>query len=110
MKAVKLDTLDAGDHKFAAYMKARMLSTVYESTYGPAQRLHATRVQMCLENCYRFEESFVSFRKKFIAIKLHQVKCVIDKAMLGTLERDWGLHGITKIKTKQGITYRIPKV
>jgi hypothetical protein len=51
----------------------------------------------------------VTYRKKFVAIKLDQAR-VRDRHALSLLEKDYEKCGdVTKIVTDQGVTYRIAR-
>ena len=58
---------------------------------------------------YAFKQSYITYRKKFITIKLDQAR-IKDRKTLALLEKDYTVEGgITKVVTDQGVTYRIAR-
>lgn len=108
MQARELDTKDAGQFKYAAYMDARVKSYAASTAYSEAQRRRAEQIRLGLGMCYA-GTVYVTFRKKFIVVKVEQGR-VTDAKTLALLEQDYSQEGITKTKTAQGTAYRIPKV
>ena len=90
-----------------ALWDARARSNNNASHYTNAQKTEATRVQLGLDLCYSERPTYVTYRKKFIAIKV--TGTVRDKAKLLMLEEEFAVRGYKKIKTPQGTIYRIPK-
>jgi hypothetical protein len=109
MYTTELDTKDAGYFKFAAQRNARMKSYAASTGYTLAERTRAERIKLGLELVYSGKMFYVTFRKKFIVIKIEGAN-VRDKATLKALETDYTAQGITKVVTAQGISYRIMKV
>ena len=95
-------------NKFAAYMNAKTRSAAASTHYDYAQKLQAERIKFVLEIVYAAKDIYVTFRKKFIAIKIDNAR-VRDKAKLAEFEMDWAAQGIVKVVTPQGVTYRLPK-
>lgn len=111
MKAHVIGNAAADDtQKLGAFLNARMRSTVCESNFSAAQKIQGARVQMALEACYKCKEVYLTYRKTFIAVKVHQPESVLDKKNLKLLEAQWDAKGYTKKVSPQGITYTIPKV
>lgn len=108
MKTQELDTKDAGYYKVAAYLDARMKSVVASTTYSDAQKIRAERMRFALEQVYSSRGIYVTFRKKFIVVKLDSA-IVRDRKTLALLEHDYESEGIKKVSTPQGVSYRIPK-
>lgn len=109
MKQKELDTVDAGYFAFAAARNARMRATAMWSHYTDAERVRAERMKLGLELCYSAKGFYINPRNKFIAIKIDN-PVVKDRKNLNLLEKDYEAEGITKVLTKQGITYRIAKI
>ncbi len=108
MQAQQLDTRDAGQFKFAAFMDARVKSYAASTGYSEQQRRRAEQIRLGLGLCYS-GTVYVTYRKKFIVVKIEQGR-VTDAQSLQQLEQDYALEGITKTVTAQGTAYRIPKV
>jgi hypothetical protein len=107
MQAAALDTKES-TYKFAAFMDARVKSYAASTHYTEAEKLAAERVRLALELVYRAREVYVTFRKKFVTVKV-DAGSVRDTKMLTVLETEYAARGITKAVTAQGIIYRIPK-
>ena len=107
MKTQTLDTLEASN-KFAAYMNARVRSYAASTGYSEQEKIAAERMRLVLDLVYVAREIYVTYRKKFITVKLEQAR-VADRVSLSELEAEWTVKGITKAVTPQGIIYRIPK-
>ena len=109
MKAVNLDTDNAGFYAFAAARDASMKAAVMWSHYTSTERTRAERMALGLELCYSASAIYIDPRQKFISVKVDK-PVVRDRKNLALLEKDYEKLGdITKAKTKQGITYRIAK-
>ena len=108
MKAQELETKNAGYYAYAAMRDARMRAVAMWSHYTDKQRTRAERMKIGLEQVYS-GIVYVNPRDKFIAVKVDRPQ-VRDRKMLALLEKDYVSEGITKVLTKQGITYRIPKI
>ena len=88
-------------------MDAMRRSSNNASRYLTAQKTEAARVQQGLSLCYTQRPIYVTYRTKFIAVKVTgQVR---DRAMLRSLEEEYAQRGYTKVNTPQGVIYRIPK-
>lgn len=103
-------TIDANEavNKFFAYNDARTRSAAASTHYDYSQKVQADRMKFALELVYGFKDIYVTFRKKFIAIKIDNAR-VRNKADLLELEEQWTTSGVVKVVTPQGVTYRIPK-
>jgi hypothetical protein len=98
----------AGQWAWFAEKDARMRSAVNSTTFSEAQKIRAERVKLALEMVYSAEKVFIEFRKKFISVKVHKAQ-VRDRKTLALLEMDYAKEGLEKVKTAQGVTYRILK-
>lgn len=108
MKAQELDTKSAGYFKFAAMRDARMKSYAASTRYTEAQKIQAERMKLALELVYGAKMFYVTFREKFIVVKVEGA-VVKDRKMLGLLEGDYERQGIAKTVTAQAVSYRIAK-
>lgn len=103
-------TIDANEavNKFFAYNDARMSSIAASTHYNYSQKLQAERMKFVLEVVYGFKDMYITFRKKFIAVKIDNAR-VRNKVKLAEFETYWSEQGVVKVVTPQGVTYRIPK-
>jgi len=108
MQTKFINTEDAGAHKLAAYLNARMRSTVAATNYSQAQKIKIERMKQALELCYNAREVYVTFRKKFATIKLDSA-LPVRKQDIRELEADWATAGVTKAVSLQGVIYRVPR-
>lgn len=99
---------NAGKWAWVAERDARMRSAVNSTTFSDAQKLKAERVKLALEMVYSAEKVFIEYRKKFISVKVHKAQ-VRDRKGLILLEMCYKNEGLEKVKTAQGVTYRILK-
>lgn len=107
MYTTALDTKEA-TFKFFAAQDARARSYAASTHYSDAEKIVAERVKLALELVYRARQVYVTFRKKFITVKVDSAS-VRDAKMLTLLEQEYAIKGITKAVTAQGVIYRIPK-
>ena len=98
----------AGQWAWFAERDARMRSAVNSTTFSDAQKLKAERVKLALELVYSAEKVYIEYRKKFISVKVHKAN-VRDRKGLLLLEMCYQNEGLEKVKTSQGVTYRILK-
>jgi len=108
MIARELDTKESTFKWFAA-RDAAIKSYAASTLYTEAQKIRAERIKLGLEMVYSTKNIFITYRQKFVTIKLDQAR-VKDIKTLKLLEQDYEkLGGITKVLTDQGITYRIAR-
>jgi len=108
MNATELDT-KAAPFAWVAARDAAMKSYAASTLYTEAQKVRAERMKLGLEMVYSARSAFITYRKKFVTIKLDQAR-VRDRKTLALLEQDYTAQGdITKVVTTQGITYRIAR-
>lgn len=108
MKAIAIDRAEATVPWFAA-RDAHMRSEVSKHSYTTKQRAKADAIKFALELCYACKDVYVTYRRKFVAIKVEQVQRV-DKKNLAMLEASWVGDSsviVEKVTTAQGIIYRI---
>ena len=108
MNATELDT-KAAPFAWIAARDAAMKSYAASTLYTEAQKVRAERMKLGLEMVYSARSAFITYRKKFVTIKLDQAR-VRDRKTLALLEQDYTAQGdVTKVVTDQGITYRIAR-
>ena len=99
----------AGKFAWFAERDARLRSAVNSTTFTDTQKIKAERVKLALELVYRAEKVYIEYRKKFISVKVQKAQ-VRDRKGLLLLEMCYENEGLEKVKTAQGITYRIAKI
>jgi len=109
MKEKELETKSAGYYAYAASRDASMKSYAASTSYTEAEKVTAERVKLGLEIVYSAKGVYLTYRKKFISIKLDGAR-VRDRINLKFLEAEYETKGYVKAVTDQGITYRIPKI
>ena len=108
MNATELDS-KAAPFAWIAARDAAMKSYAASTLYTDAQKVRAERMKLGLEMVYSAKSAFITYRKKFVTIKLDQAR-VRDRKTLALLEQDYTTQGdVTKVITDQGITYRIAR-
>lgn len=109
MKAKRIQNVAADDElKYAAAINARMTSIVNQTHFSQAKQRAAERMKLGLEMCYSARQVYVTYRKKFIAVKVDGITGIANKASLRLLEADYAAAGYEKVESQQGVTYRIP--
>jgi hypothetical protein len=106
MKA--LNYRDADDNKRGAALNAFYRNREMAGTYTREQQCLAQRALDLLDTAYAYANSYINYRKKFMAVKIE-----------GAMKRDKRLaaeavsilegKGYTVVSTPQGIVVRIPK-
>lgn len=109
MKSKELETRDAGYYAWAAARDAQFKSACESQNYSQNQKIAAERMKLALELCYFNTEIYITYRKKFITIKVNKGQ-VRDRRNLSLLEKDYESAGYSKIESPQGVSYRIPKI
>ena len=99
---------DAEDNARGAALNAYYRNRDMACTYTREQQCLAQRALDLLDTAYAYAQSYINYRKKFIAVKLE-----------GALRRDRNLaaeavsilesKGYTVVSTPQGIVVRIPR-
>jgi hypothetical protein len=107
MKAKDLNAHEA-PNKWWATRDAAQRSYAASTHYAESQKVQAERMKMALGLVYSAKQIFVTFRQKFVAIKVNAAM-VKDSRSLKLLESDWEQLGVTKLISAQGVTYRLPK-
>lgn len=104
----QLQYRDAEDNARGAALNAYYRNREMACTYSREQQCLAQRALDLLDCAYAYAESYINYRKKFIAVKIE-----------GALRRDRKLaaeavsilegKGYTVVSTPQGIVVRIPR-
>jgi hypothetical protein len=104
----QLNYRDADDNKRGAALNAYFRNREMACTYSREQQCLAQRALDLLDTAYAYAESYINYRKKFIAVKIS-----------GAIKRDKSLakqavsiledKGYAVVSTPQGIVVRIPK-
>lgn len=108
MKAQDLNTQEA-TNKWWAARDAAQRSYAASTHYTDAEKTRAERMKLALELVYAAKAVFVTFRQKFVVVKVDYPTATKYPKDLALLEADWEKEGVVKLKSPQGITYRIPK-
>jgi hypothetical protein len=103
-----LNYRDADDNKRGAALNAFYRNREMASTYSLSQQCLAQRALDLLDTAYAYAESYINYRKKFIAVKISGAikrdKKLAAEAMSILTER-----GYEVVATPQGIVVRIPR-
>lgn len=102
----ELKTRSAGGYGYAAAVDAGRYSDECRILYTPKQRAHVSVFGDILSLAYKSDETYITFRKKFVSLKLVNAQ-VSDTRMLKELDLLCAERGYEKISTEQGLTYRI---
>lgn len=110
---MKERTIDR-DKAVAGWIAARdanMRSIVASQCYTNKQKIRCCAIQSALASCYNTEEVYLTYRKKFAAIKVVPVrKEDINVADVADIEASWATNtefSVDKVLTPQGIIYRV---
>jgi hypothetical protein len=104
----QLNYRDADDNKRGAALNAYYRNREMAATYTLSQQCLAQRALDLLDTAFSYAESYINYRKKFIAVKIE-----------GAMKRDRRLaaeavsilesKGYNVVSTPQGIVVRIPR-
>jgi hypothetical protein len=106
MKTQDIDR-DAAPVGWAAWRDARDRNIANASRYPDSKKAKAEGIKFALELVYSAKDIYVNYRKNFIAVKVDS-PIVKDRKGLADLESHWEHEGITKLRSKLGVVYRIP--
>ena len=95
--------------KRAVAVAAHHQSMCNRSYYSDSEIACVLAAKAALELCYECEAIYVSYRKKFAAIKVAEPFTVARYSDLFLLESEWQQRGYTRAETAQGVIYRIPR-
>jgi hypothetical protein len=106
MKA--LNYRDADENKRGAALNAHFRNREMAGTYTLGQQCLAQRALDLLDTAYAYANSYINYRKKFIAVKIESAikrdKKLAEQALSILQER-----GYEVVATPQGIVVRIPR-
>ena len=97
---------DAGRFAFFAARDADFRSAMNKSRFDDKQKLKADRMKQILGMLYSYQEIKLDFCIRHIRIKMINPD-VKNKKMLKEMESQWADEGIVRVKTKQGLIYRV---
>lgn len=106
MNTVEIESTRAPRAWYAA-KDAAIKSYAASTHFSNAQRLEVDRVRLVLDMAYS-GKVYVNYRKKFAVVKIENAR-VQDPKLLKELEQEYETRGYTKVVSKQGVLYRIPK-
>jgi len=106
MKASQIGALAADEGlKQRVAIRAQTDRLKYQNIWSMAKHLEAEAMRVALTELYTGEAYPPSYRKKFISVKV--AGNVRNRRDLKEMEAHWEKRGIIKLKTSQGIIYRI---
>jgi hypothetical protein len=107
MQAKALAT-EESQNKFAAVADIAKRNACNSGNFSPAHKLVAEGMKTALYTAYNTTGVYINYRKGFVAVKVAAPATVNDRALLAQKEAAWEAIGFTKVKTAQGIIYRLP--
>lgn len=105
LQVTELETKSAGAFARGAAINAVMENRKNASTYTWQERSTAQTALDLLDLAFACKDSYINYRKTFIAVKLEK-PVVKSKKMLAEVESILEGKGAVKIVTAQGVTYR----
>lgn len=93
----------------AAAMDAERRNREIASTYSEKQRAKAQTALDLIDTAYSYSRIWKNFRQKFIAIKIES-PVARSRKMVREMDDIFESRGYSKVRTAQGIVYRIPRV
>ncbi len=106
MKA--LNYRDADDNKRGAALNAHYRNREMAGTYTREQQCLAQRALDLLDTAYAYANSYINYRKKFMAVKIEGA-IKRDKSMAKEAVSILEGKGYEVVTTPQGIVVRIPR-
>ena len=104
----QLNYRDAEDNKRGAALNAFYRNRELACTYSPAQQCLAQRALDLLDTAFAYAESYINYRKTFIAVKI-QGAVKRDKSLAREAVSILESKGYSVVSTPQGIVVRIPR-
>lgn len=99
---------DAEDNRRGAAVNAYYRNREMAATYTLSQQCLAQRALDLLDTAYAYAESYINYRKKFIAVKIEGA-IKRDKALAREAVSILESKGYEVVATPQGIVVRIPR-
>jgi hypothetical protein len=106
MQEKELNTVSAGGYARGAAINAEYHNRMNAATYSSNQRSQAQSVIDIMDLAYKYESTYVNFRKTFIAVKIEGA-IVRDRKLAQQVDEIFTEKGYTKAVTPQGIVIRI---
>ena len=104
----QLNYKDADDNRRGAALNAYFRNREMACTYTREQQCLAQRALDLLDTAYAYAESYINYRKKFIAVKIEGA-IRRDKTMAREAVSILESKGYEVVVTPQGIVVRIPR-
>jgi hypothetical protein len=104
----QLSYRDAEDNRRGAAVNAYFRNREMAATYTLSQQCLAQRALDLLDTAYAYAESYINYRKKFIAVKIEGA-IKRDKALAREAVSILESKGYEVVATPQGIVVRIPR-
>ena len=97
----------ASSNPRAAATDAAARNSKNKSLYSSSQRATAQTYRDLLDSAYGYDEIFINYRQRFIAIKLTN-PAVSNNSLAAKVDALLAERGVTRAVTEQGTVYRIP--
>lgn len=107
MELATTNHLEQENKRFAVIDAARR-NAIFINTYTFSEIETAILLKEKLTKCYDHYASYLSYRSKFITIKFDGARIKMHEE-LSKIENELPNY-VTKVKTKQGIIYRLKKI
>jgi hypothetical protein len=104
----QLNTAAADDNKRGAALNAYFRNREMACTYTREQQCLAQRTLDILDTAFAYAESYINYRKKFIAVKISGA-IKRDRKMAAEAISIFEDKGYDVVSTPQGIVVRIPR-
>jgi hypothetical protein len=109
LKEQELKTVSAGCYAYAAIRDANRYSDECRVTYTAKQQASAETFKDIIELAYHSKKFYLEYRKTMISIKVAAPFIVRDRKMLNELDAIAEERGYEKVRSAQGLRYRIPR-
>lgn len=96
-------------YRWFAARDASMNSAMNANRFTDATKIKAHRIALVLDQVYSNTRIEVHHNKKFIRVKVFDA-VIKDRKNLRELEAMWACENIVKVRTAQGIIYRVSEV
>ncbi len=109
IKTIETEHQSAGRYAYFAKRDAAFKHAMNASRWSDKIKLKADQIKTVLEMLYSYQDVKVTNCKKHIRVKVFN-PCPRDKqskVKLREFETDWAEQGIVRVKTAQGIIYRV---
>lgn len=108
MKEKELETRGAGNYAWAAAKDADRYSDECRMLYTGAQRARAETFMDLIKWAYGADTFYLTYRKGFVSIKL-TAPIVRERKYAREIDAICEERGYEKVRTQQGLTFRIPR-